>query len=207
MIYTIGRNVFKNQKEVQKYYREILKKIEYCEDMKSNYKEYYLDFVALFERHPDNKAKDMLNIKIDLDKDKRNIVPYILIEDEWQTISWIKCITGRSENKLKEAMRTSIKEQIDNFRKENDSNICEICYKKNEKINVDHIIHFEKLYNDFIENKKNLPEKFEKTYNNRSCFLEEDKEFETEWKEYHKRNGILRITCEKCNLSREKYKR
>jgi hypothetical protein len=37
-----------------------------------------------------------------------------------------------------------------------------------------------------------------------AIFKQEDKEFENEWKKYHKKYALLRCLCMKCNLTREK---
>ena len=40
----------------------------------------------------------------------------------------------------------------------------------------------------------------------RRCFKPIDSIFEKEWQEFHKDNAQLRILCQKCNLTRSKFK-
>lgn len=74
-------------------------------------------------------------------------------------------------------------------------------------IEVDHEIHFEQLYCEFLKNNTiPVPTDFDENWDGRQCFKEIDKLFSQEWQKYHKENSQLRILCQPCNSKREKYK-
>ena len=132
-------------------------------------------------------------------------------------ISWRKgCIDGKSdtkEKKLKKAMRSSIDNQIREFKEKYNDNICKLCREEIKEIHVDHEIYFDTLVVDFLEYVRNkgitIPTEFEDKDDrtNRPCFLQCDIYFESEWLKYHYRNAKLRILCQDCNLKRSKPKR
>ncbi len=47
-------------------------------------------------------------------------------------------------------------------------------------------ILFVELYENFIRERKDMPTEFENTISNSKCFKKCDKNFEEEWKKYHK---------------------
>jgi len=202
-MYKIGRNIFKTQKEIKSYYSNILKSVYPCNDLKNKYPEYFLDFKELFKRHPDNKANGMTNIKIQYCKENRFIVPWIQINNKWDTISVNCCINGKSKNNLKEAMRTAIEQQIKIFRNSN-APICQICKKHCtlDDIHIDHVNFFANIADTFLRANPLHPTTFTSNKINRVIFKPEDENFEKKWYEYHLQNASLRVLCKNCNLSR-----
>jgi 5-methylcytosine-specific restriction endonuclease McrA len=108
------------------------------------------------------------------------------------------------------AMRSSIDDQIHQFRKDNEAK-CVLCFST-DKLHVDHIIQFDEIAFNFIEFIKDknitIPNTFIDTDDNthRKCFLEIDNNFKNEWINYHYIYASLRILCQTCNLTRPKTK-
>ena len=130
-----------------------------------------------------------------------------------EDISWRLCITGKpktDKHELMSALRYSIEDQIKEYRDSVCIDKCMLCNEYiNNDINIDHIIHFEKLVNDFHSSiMLKIPIKFDDANDNsnRRKFKKEDSDYENAWKEYHKNNSKLRVLCQSCNLRREKYK-
>lgn len=93
-------------------------------------------------------------------------------------ISWKCSITGKPKGnkyELMSAMRSSVDEQIFQFRKNNPEK-CVLC-NNTDKLHVDHIIHFDEIALNFInimENENiNIPNTFGDTNDemHRRCFL------------------------------------
>jgi hypothetical protein len=202
--------IFKTQKALKQYFRDVIDYISLCESIKNEYPNYYLDFLELFKRHPEynEKCNNMIDIKIRRNPKYHQLELYIEKNDgKCIDISYNACITGKGINNLKKAMRICIESQILEFKLNNNGN-CELC-NSNIKIEVDHhsdLTPFEKLYSDFMKiNKLSIPNEFEDDISNAPCFKEKDKEFNNNWFNYHKDNVILRFLCKKCNGSRIKY--
>jgi len=119
----------------------------------------------------------------------------------WHIFSWTKCIDGEKTEagRLSAAMRKSIRYQTELFRKSWTIETCVLCNcnLQDTENHVDHYpMKFRQLRNNFLEQTKHpVP----KTFGPNETFLECDKEFETEWNEYHKQNAGFRILCAKCN--------
>ena len=108
------------------------------------------------------------------------------------------------------AMRSSVDEQIFQFRKDNEEK-CVLC-PNTDKLHVDHIIHFDEIVLNFIDIMKSknikIPDTFGDTNDetHRRCFLEIDNKFKNEWIYYHYKDATLRMLCQNCNLTRTKTK-
>jgi hypothetical protein len=216
--------IFKTQGEFEKYVKNIIyDEVGICNDIKNLYPDNYNILIELLKRNPKFKSKsqNMCNLKIQQNKLSRQKAYEILIinNDETTTdISWKHdAIKGESKTKdiqLKEAMRSSVDEQILDFRRKNEIKSCEICGNI-ENLDVDHNDEknsaFAELVSNFSNENENieLPENFGQLNDetNRTCFLEKDNVFRDKWNEYHRQNAKLRMLCSKCNLSRPKTKK
>lgn len=210
--------IYKKQKDFELFVKNLIyNDIGICNDIKNNYPTRYITLLELLKRHPDfiSKTQNMCNMKIMRDKLNTNALKVIIINNDESEIdiSWRCAITGKSKGNKQElmsAMRSSIDEQIYQFRKNNQKK-CVLC-SNTDKLHVDHIIHFDKIANDFINSMKSknkkIPNNFGDTNDNthRRCFLEIDNRFKYEWVDYHYKNATLRILCQKCNLTRIKCK-
>jgi hypothetical protein len=200
---------FSSKKKLEEHTRNIIKQIGITNSIKKTKPEYYNFFLELFKRHTDypNKTRNMIDIII-----KQNIfgsgfeLNIIRDDNSIEDISWKNCVNQRKSNDLKAAMRTAIIPQIIDFRQLSKLD-CEICHKPSDNYEVDHIIHFEKLYTNFIKLQSDIPTSFNdmKDGSNRACFKPSDNKFEDDWFKYHKDNAKLRILCKHCNISRPKW--
>ena len=157
----------------------------------------------------------MCNIKIVKDTWNTSGLKILIINtDESEIdISWKIAITGKHKSdktELMSAMRSSVDEQIFQFRKQSNCK-CVLCPNTN-KLQVDHIINFDEIVFNFINiiKSKNIviPNKFEETNDNthRRCFLDIDNNFKNEWIMYHYENASLQMLCQMCNLTKIKTK-
>jgi hypothetical protein len=180
----------------------------------------YNFFIDLCKRHPrqDEKLKNIVDFQVKPDAlSKKGLALNIINNDGTTTeISWRICVTGKghtSEQLYNRALRQTISSQIQSYREKNDTNItiCSICNNCliDKKFHIDHEIHFAKLVDDFtnlhniiIPSEYNkLPITFERT------FITNDEWIGNLFYDYHLEHAILRVLCEKCNLTGEKYKK
>ena len=210
----ISIDYFGSNKEIEEYTRDKITKLGLCSSIKSEDISFYYFLKDLFLRHPRymekevDKAIDFIIVQNGLNKNAYEI-NFILNNGRIESISWIKCAKETKQNPMvgfKMACRTSVDDQIYIYRSKANK-VCSICSSRKE-LEVDHVIHFEKLLSDFLlSNKMKLPSSFDKDKYHRECFKPKDKKFGDIWKEYHKKHAILRILCKNCNLTREKYKK
>ena len=205
---------FKTQVSLKKHFREMIDRIGVCDSVKTEYSQEFLDFCEVFTRHPEYPYKftGFIDIKINRNPDLQNqLVVYIIKNNgEIDDVSVMnKCMTGKSKDNLKIALRVAIQPQIDEYKNNNYIKVCELC-GEHDIIEIDHHSEnapFVKLYTDFMEiNTLPLPTSFNDTKNRMKCFKELDYNFEEQWIQYHKENAILRMLCRTCNGTQPKYK-
>lgn len=204
---TIHNVYFKNQKEAKEYVNQILEK------WKGKYilNEDLIFTKHLISRHP--CFQELVKKKVDGVLVKRNKYQdlnfWLIYKDKTMTnLSHNKCITARDKTyntKLALAMRTAIKDQIDEFRDSNFEGIleCPLCLSVTREVHVDHMNpkfrHLKEMFLDGWQGSK--PVTFEK-HENLYCeiFTKDDSVFKREWEKFHKENAQLRIICPQCNL-------
>lgn len=138
-------------------------------------------------------------------------------------ISWRKCSgvpSATVKDRLKQAMRVAIEEQITAFRHTaaagDDASSaglghCEVC-KKLLNDGPGHVDHhnpcFAQLAASFMRSTElSSPTSFTETGTdelNRSTFCADDMTFAAEWQEYHRKHAKLRLLCAHCNLTAPK---
>lgn len=216
----IGNNIYKTQKECENDVRNKLIEIGITKSVKNKSIDIYNFFVDLCKRHPRHEEKLKNSIDFEIKQDvlnKKGFALNIINSDETTTeISWRKCITGKGhtpQQLYNMALRQSISSQIQTYRKKDDTDtsicsICKICLK-DKMFHIDHEIHFAKLVDDFTQlhnisiptEYNQLPITFERT------FTPKDEWIGNLFYDYHLEHAKLRVLCEKCNLTREKYKK
>jgi len=205
----IGDEHFKTQGALTKRVQDIISKIGLCSSVKTKSISDYNFFIELFREHPDypHKTYNISDISIVKNKKGQGFGLYIIKNDgTTDDISWKDCISGHKKNLFKVALRVSVEEQTDSFRKTS-SNICALCKISVGPFHVDHENHFEEVVYGFLQTTKRVqPTEFKNTDDNRKSFIAADKEYEDEWKEYHMKEARLRILCAPCNLKRPKWK-
>lgn len=213
---------FKTQKEFEKYVKKIIyDDIGICNDIKNIYPDKYNILIKILERHPDfdSKTENMCNLIITRDKLNKKALKILIKKNNNDIIdiSWRCAITGKHTSKKSElasALRSSIDNQIHQFKAEHKNDCCKLCGSV-KKLHVDHDetknSTFDELVFNFLAENKNLkiPDKFGELNDDthRRCFLNEDNTFKEKWVEYHYNNASLRMLCEYCNLTRPKSKK
>jgi len=212
----LNGTIFKTQGSFETFVKQLIyEQIGVCANVCRDRPEQYLLLLEVLRRHPsfDFKTLDMKCLKVVPDVLNQKALKVIIVkQDESElSISWRSAITGKSKDPkclLISAMRSSIGDQIGRF-KDTATMRCEICgITAGPKFEVDHIIHFEKLTEDFLQSTPlTIPSKFNAMTDgtHRCAFRSSDVQFELQWQQYHQLNATLRMLCEPCNRSRPKH--
>ena len=176
---------------------------------KENYPEHFSFMKELFKQHEkaDEKMEGLIDIEIHKNK-KFNSVGFVIIKEgkEPTTISYKECIThtkNKQEYDFTIALRVAITEDTENYYNSAIKK-CVFC-GSNKFLEVDHIKQFKFLKQQFIEdNNINICDyTFKKARCNRPCFSEENRQIESEWRDFHNSfSDNLRILCRSCNGDR-----
>ena len=203
---------FKTKGAFKLYIKEIIyNHIGITSSIKDNYNNYFDEMIELFKRHPKyiNKTKNLKDIEIIQNIQNKNAFGMNIINNDntITSISWVTCIKGTNasvKQKLNNAFRSSISNQIMDFKKDKILQ-CQFCNSIDD-IHVDHILHFHKIRDNFlntINHDLQIPNSFTNNNYNNIVFLDKDIEFNNLWQKYHQQNAELRLLCRSCNLSRE----
>ena len=217
----IGNKTFKTQTDCEKYIRTILIELGITNSVKIKNEEYFNFLILLCKRHP--RHLDKLNKIVDFQiyqdvLNKRGLALNIVNNDNTYTeISWKKCVTGTGKSPktlFNSALRQCISYQIKEFRDASDLSYCRECncLLDDKTLHIDHHeIQFIKLVEDFLEiNKETIIIPIEYNKKNitfETLFKEKDMWIGKLFEPYHLQNATLRVLCETCNLTREKYKK
>ena len=152
---------YKTQYEFQLFVKNVIyHDINLCNDVKNTHPSHYTTLIEILKRHPDftSKTLKMCNIKIVKDTWNTSGLKILIINTDSSEIdiSWKCAITGKhksDKNELMSAIRSSVDEQILQFRKKSDGK-CVLC-PNTDKLHVDHIIHFDEIVFNFINIMKN----------------------------------------------------
>ena len=166
-----------------------------------NTKEYYV-MLDMLQKHPTYstwKNKEIEYFKITRSSKKKYLQVYIKLENIKipRIVSWIACVTGKksSNDQLASAMRTAIKSQIAEYSFRHPVKRCSICETYSD-IEVDHYpTKFRDLKKSFLD----LYPEESKTFFLKDKHILTNKNFEEEWKQYHKRNATYRYLYSRCN--------
>jgi hypothetical protein len=153
-----------------------------------------------------------------------------IVNTDWSTteISWRKCITRKAEtgpSMFRAALRNSVKDQVLDFRAAQTNAACPLCNRpiaptdwrpvpeslrfprrQVDSFHVDHVVHFAKLVEDFMEENKGTivaPIQYDKEPRTLlTIFTESDAALADRFREYHFHHAQLRALCVACNLTR-----
>lgn len=204
---------FNTKKEVEDYIRNIVNTSELCKPIEEKISENLLKIL----KHHHNFIKKIgiglkhLEIRINPSWNGPTKGLWIVRTDNSEVdISWVTALKPDGRPSVKEdisnAARYEISDQIHSYHDRGECNLCDICGKimiRGNKLHVDHIIPFEKIFLDFLESSKI-------TYSNisvKDIGVEtefNDRDFAHNWKEFHKNNATLRIVHKECNLRRQR---
>ena len=205
---------FKRQKDAIDHTRKLLYSLESISEITEKHLGWdYLN--ALIERHPEYESKKGNGIRsIIIHRKFGNIAIDIKhIDGSRIDISWIYCVKSTHATKyqnLIQAMRLSVKPQIEKFKEDQKSNTtCCICSEPILTLKERHIDHyqptFKELSDNFIKENNPAPTHFDDCpITNQSKFSDLDHEYSRRWQIYHEKHAQLRLTHAKCNLSRKK---
>ena len=192
------------------YFRSKINEIGLCHSIKTINCNFYDELMEIFKSHPNYPElfSNVVDVSIAYNKinPKKCYELQLIKRDKTsEAVSYRKCFQKTTKDiDLKNAMRYAIMDQILEFKNNCDELICSIC-KSEDYIQIDHVILFKTLYDDFLQqNTLTIPTEFDNTYFNSAKFKEFDKEFENNWTTYHKKHAILRCLCNKCNQKRSK---
>ena len=207
---TIGNMNFKSKKDAEIFVKNKITNIGIIENLKEHNYDDYLFFYNLFKRHlyAYDKLKKCKDIRIY--NNFGGLALEIVNDDNTYTeISWRKCISQKDDTKetlFKKALRTTIKPQIDTFRNNCNTFVCELCDAKLDKFNthIDHIIHFHTLVDNFCDEYDfgDIPSYYDKTSDYMRTFKDEDMFIGDAFYDYHLEHAKLRKLCKICNTKR-----
>jgi hypothetical protein len=196
---TLAGKSFQNQKLCKEWIKSQLVRIAFSNHITKEDKDLLHQII---KGHPDQEyTEGVTDFSIYFDM-YNNIALDIWKGETRESISWVKCSTGRkitNHQKLMKAMRYSVESQINEFRQKVPK-FCEEC-GNTENLQVDHIIMFKDLIKEFNHNRE-PPTEFNELGRHELIFKEQDKQYENDWIQYHKDEATLRILCQKHNLAR-----
>lgn len=222
-----------DQKTTAKWRQEQRKKIINSIDirscpfkLKNTRPDIYRKICIMIKRHPEyhtDRFDDIMDIEVRINAiDKKNQEFWIKNHLGLNSFSLETCCKKTIDTpqqsqkyKLKQAMRSAILPQIQNFvyTKQSDCDICKKSFPKNV-LDVDHKTPttFKLLSEIFLEKiwKKPIPTTFRKSGelndgagrpndSQTDAFLEEDIEINDAWYKFHENNCILRLVCKPCH--------
>ena len=187
-------------------------------------------FYALCQRHPraEDKMRNFADFAVRRDLLNTSAMALYIVNTDWSTteISWRKCITRKTDTTLsmfRAALRNSVKDQVLEFRAAQANvagSACPTCnrpiapslarpsalHKKTDSFHVDHVVHFAKLVEDFMEEHKGafeVPVQYDKEPGSLlTIFTASDAAIADMFREYHLHHAQLRALCVACNLTR-----
>jgi hypothetical protein len=215
---TLGEKTFKTQSECEQYTRSVLTELGVTSSVKNQNKKHFDFLLLLCKRHPFHIKKliDFVDFKISYDLiNKRALSLAIINSNNTITeIAWRTCVTGKGKSEktlFNAALRKSVSNQIQEFRSKSNTIHCPECknFLSDMPNHVDHHEpQFAELVEKFVDSKEIImPRKYtkdEKTFE--TLFYDEDIWIGDSFQIYHSEHARLRIICEKCNLTRRKYK-
>jgi hypothetical protein len=165
------------------------------------------EFDDVLKHHPAYEAKvgcGILHLEMTIDFFQNKVVYIHRTDGTSEPFSWTVCITRPSAEAsylydLNSALREAVTDQILEFRSTHELK-CP-CGYIGDKFHVDHVVLFKDLTSAFLKD-RDPPKMFGKCPQSLRKTI--DGEFKEAWSKYHKKNAILRILCQKCNLTRTK---
>ena len=213
---TVGGLTFKTQKAAEDHVRTMINTIGLCDSVKSK-GSVFDKLHDVLMNHPDSYEKllHMIDIKIVQNKLNQTAKEIHIVKADGSSVdmSWRLCVSGKPKTlraELLSALRYSIDYQIHEYKEKACLDICSLCGGSTNGLpHIDHVIHFQKLVQDFhCASRLKPPDIFADApdSSNRRDFHEVDTHYADTWRAYHKRHAILRVLCTSCNLKREKHK-
>ena len=200
MSITINTQSFRAKKDLKKHISAMFKTLpnEIYPDH-----ELFPFWEELFSRHPNHTRKlNGSTIKHFIFMKPFHML-IKLANEEVVTFSWNVCITQKLASKLSDTistMRRIIQPEIKEFASSNKMQ-CAKCSKKCY-CEVDHIIHFKTIRENFFEEYEIDLERLKMTSNRTEVFFEDEytKSFIDEWTLFHRKESKLQFLCVDCHM-------
>ena len=182
-------------------------------DESNKYFNYLLDVLL---EHPNRKAEKM---DVKYFYGDGNVMSFYSIKNKKLiNFSYKKCLglfTETDNSKLTDAMRETIRDEIQDFFYENGFKTCNICQSVNSRYEIDHVKPFYIIKDNFFKSIEGIIKKpvnfcrksitYAKNINFTTfAFNDEDKEFKELWKEYHYKQSTLQFLCVNCHDNKTK---
>lgn len=205
---SVGQYVFNTKKELRFFTKQMVQKL-FNKELPSNHN----FFFALIKRHPEYETKFDFPVTHFIAESNPmtgdTSSPHLLAcndRNEKVALSWNSCVTGKpfGGDKMLMAMRSAISDSIIKFYR-NSKHECILC-KSTSELEVDHVIEFSIIAEQFKEryNPLFVPSKFCKDAYSRDSFLPSDEEYKTNWINYHNKNCELQLLCKTCHKEKTK---
>ena len=196
------------QQKRKEYTRTIMCKIGLCESVKSSHPQLYeiltKDVIPFHPKYPE-KCNGMVDLAIRNNEKYGNLECWMKFANGREdNISLMKnCVTGKPQDKLKDACRVAIEPQTNIYRNAHKNQPCVKCNCLSDRMEVDHNfdeLTFQTLFENFMDKcKTQIPQEFDEHKGNHKCFKPNDSDFEKQWQQYHHDHAILRMLCYDCN--------
>jgi len=211
MVYNIGQLEFKTKKAVVEHVMKIITK-NVLGHIGVNHEDYKF-FHDLIKNHSEYEIKNGVGIN-EFVIQPNYIYPQhfemrlVRTDNTTDTFSWRHCCEFKPRThieNLTKAMRESISDTIQSFRKTQNTRLCNLCsYVSSDYTDfaVDHDkIPFQVLRDDFLKiTKIIIPTVLgSKQLTNETIFNDNETEFKNDWKKYHDEKATFQILCRWCN--------
>jgi hypothetical protein len=136
---------------------------------------------------------------------------YFSTGNETYSFSYNTCISGKVKSKKSDyfdCLRSSIEDQIKDFRKLSHPLKCSVCNISDDtKYEIDHVLPFKDIYENFKQTVEDIDQEDIKMYSDkkkhRTMFDLNDeytKSLNDFWVEYHRKNCLLQVLCKNCHI-------
>lgn len=207
--------VFSSQKKLKDYVKEqCLKYLDETIDIDHPLYNLLLD---MWERHPNKSIESPLFKNIShknrsptfrsrspLTKHEK-FRSYYYDDGRWKSFSLLnKCVSGNkttTTQQLNKTLRYAIIEQINDFKRQNDCSVCNICNCVKDDIEIDHIIEFQKIVKDFINDIGSEIEIIKGEGSGEWLF--KDNDIKQKWLSFHLEKATLQALCVECHKGKK----
>jgi hypothetical protein len=208
---------YKSQKSLKNKITSVIQKLNVSNNTECVIKpdsEYFNFWRDLFKRHPTKSHFEPTSFVIKNNWSKYHM--YFKVNDYIDSFSYNTCVSKKLKSKNSDyfdCLRSSIEDQISDFRKSRSActaqSACSVCNISDctVKYEIDHVIPFKDLYENFKQTVEGLDQEDIKMYSNqekhRTMFDLTDeytKSLNDCWVEYHRENCLLQVLCKKCHI-------
>jgi hypothetical protein len=203
MKYSIGDHQFKTKKASYTFVKELITELGVC-NIDQTHEQY--NFMCTLTRVSDPKCFEIVPNPCNCNAYHMN---YVDMMDIKHSLSWKKCSQfdfreTSAKNKLNEAMRNAIYDQITDFKNSSIDIPCCVKCQNIVSLQVDHILPFDIIKKEFLSSMDPdwVPLSFDENPMYMNVFKPEHNKFAELWKDHHKKNARLQYLCRSCNIKK-----